>query len=119
MYVHAQPALSGSADPGLESDLPPFQVGSPADAVDARRRHDLGPDGLPNAAGAWIPDRVRLQLPVLLAARLREIVRVVFSAHDDCRIAGRAFEKWREVNGERRVATLMTSGEPIVAPHRR
>ena len=38
-----------------------------------RGRHVLQPDGLPDAGGAWIPDGVGLELPVLLAAWLGQI----------------------------------------------
>ena len=51
--------------------------------ADAGGGHALQPDGLPDAGGARVPDRVRLELPVLLAARLGEVVRVVLGADDD------------------------------------
>src|SRR3954447_22060896 len=45
-------------------------------------RHRLKPYSLPDAGRSWIPDGVRLQLPILLSARLREIRRIVFRSYD-------------------------------------
>src|SRR5688500_19674564 len=59
------------------------QVGRPAQSADPARRQRLEPHRLPDPAGARVPDRVRLEQPVLLAARLREIERVVFGPHHD------------------------------------
>ena len=71
----------------------------------------LEPDRLPDAGRARIPDRVRLELPVLLAARLRQVGWIVFGAHDD--LARRAaVQESRDVDGERRVAAVR--GRPPV-----
>ena len=47
----------------------------------------LQPDRLPDARGAVVPDGVRIGLPVLLAARLGDVERVVLGA-DDHRLLG-------------------------------
>ena len=60
----------------LEADLPALDVAASSGRVPiAGRGHALEPDRLPDAGRARIPDRVRLELPVLLAARLGEVVR--------------------------------------------
>ncbi len=43
---------------------------------------------LPNAAGAIVPNRVRIQLPILFAARFAQIERIIFSSHDNGLITG-------------------------------
>ncbi len=52
----------------------------PAQRADRGRRDGLEPDGLPDPGGAAVPDVVRLLVPVLLAAGLGEVVRVVLGA---------------------------------------
>src|SRR5687768_18143662 len=46
-------------------------------------RDDFHPHRLPDAGGPRIPDRMRLELPVLLASWLAQIVRVVLGTNDD------------------------------------
>ena len=92
----------------LEADLPPLEVRRPADRRRSQvARHRLHPDRLPDAGRARVPDRVRLELPVLLAARLGEVVRVVLGAHDDLACARRRTRS-RDVERERRVAALVS-----------
>ena len=57
---------------------------------------------------------MRLELPVLLAARLREIGWIVFRPDDD--LAARAAQEIRDVQGERRVPALMATGHRAVEP---
>src|SRR4029078_3858222 len=82
---------------------------------DVRRGDDFEPDGLPDAGRARIPDRVRVQLPVLLSARLREIVRVVEGADHEF-LLGAVRQVRRDVNGEGRVAAFVSTGKPAVYP---
>jgi hypothetical protein len=110
-----QSRASVAFQPGLDADLPSGEVRGECDAADAGPRHLFDPDALPDPGGARIPDRVRLQLPILLAARLREVVRIVFGANDD-HAAGR----WRErgdVEGERRVTAVVRSGVHAIHPY--
>src|SRR5579862_1925343 len=44
---------------------------------------DFEPDGLPDAGGAEIPDAVGIEMPILFAAGLGEIVGIVVGADDD------------------------------------
>src|SRR4051794_10606237 len=73
---HAVTLQAVEAD--IEADLPPLHGGRPAQVADGTARDLLEPNGLPDAGGACVPDGVRLELPVLFATRLGEIVRVVF-----------------------------------------
>src|SRR5436305_9838382 len=75
--------LSGPIGPDrrIHPDVPSFETRCPLKSIDTRRGNHLEPDGLPNSRGAWIPDGVRLQLPILLAPRLRKIGGVIFSAY--------------------------------------
>jgi hypothetical protein len=103
--------------PGLEADLPALQVGDPADAADPGRGDPLQPDRLPDAGGARIPDRVRLELPVLFATRLREVGRIVVRPQDDR--LGAVHQQIGEVERERRIAPLVAAGERAVHPYGR
>src|SRR5262245_20686369 len=76
-------ARRGALDPGAELDLPPFQIERPVETFNPGGWHDLEPNALPDAGRARIPDRVRLELPILLAARLGEVVWIVIGADDD------------------------------------
>ena len=86
--------------------------------ADPRIGHDLHPDRLPDAGGPRIPDRMRLQLPVLLAARLGQILRVVFDPDDDLEGLGAECAR-REVDRERRVAADVMADREAAGPHRR
>src|SRR4029450_704179 len=112
-----QPVSPFSGDPGLEADVPSFEAGGPAHRVDSSRRHTFHPRRLPDARGPRVPDRVRLELPVLLAARLGEIRGIVFCA--DRYLAGRLDRhEVGQVHHERRVAPLVRTGQGAVDPYR-
>src|SRR4051794_40978463 len=64
-------------------DLPAFQIRSPLQARDPRLMYLLEPYRLPNASSTRIPNRVGLELPVLLSTRLRQVCRVVIRPNDD------------------------------------
>ena len=80
-------------------------------------RDPLHPHGLPNTRRTWIPDRVRLELPILLTACLGEIARVVLRPNDD-RMRRRAAQLIRHVRPKRRVSAFMAS-RTAVHPDRR
>src|SRR5690606_1003693 len=70
----------------------------------------------PDAGGAPVPDRVRGRAPVLLAARLGEVVRVVLGAHDE-QVVGAVGDERGDVERERGVAALVLADEVSVDPH--
>src|SRR5678815_3081953 len=86
------------------------------DSLDIRWRHALEPDRLPDAAGARIPDRMRLELPVLLAARLTEVVGVVLGKYGH-RLSSRVVQRSGDVRLERRVAPFVSRDVAAVDPH--
>ena len=92
-----------------------FDVRRPADFLDVGARHLLEPDGLPDAGGARVPDRMRLELPVLLAARLRQIVRVVLSMHRHC-LRARRIEQVCDVRPKWRVPAFVRHRKAVVDP---
>jgi len=61
---------------------------------------------------------VRLRLPVLLAARLRQVGRLVLRPDDDLLLALRQ-EEAGDVDGERRVSALVARDRQAVDPDRR
>src|SRR5436305_15257130 len=74
------------------------------------------PDRLPDARGAGIPDRVGLNLPVLLAAWLGEVVRIDLRSDHDHRGAGRR-EQVGDIGMEWGVTSFMPGGEPTIDPY--
>src|SRR5262245_36596951 len=99
---------SGAAQPHFDADFPPLEIRRPADRADPGARYALEPHGLPNTRRARIPDRMRFELPVLFAARLLEIARVVVRAHDDLEAALRV-DVVGDVDRERRVAAFVVA----------
>ncbi len=91
---------------------------SPADAFYVSRRNAFEPYGLPDTGGARIPHRVRLKLPVLFAARLGELMRIIVRHHRNgllfCILQGK-----RDVCPERCVPALVARDEASVQPHAR
>ena len=82
----AQPQVVRATGPRATLSKPISQrsrFGVHRTATDVACGDPLHPDGLPDAGRARIPDRMRLELPVLLAARLGEIVRIVLGADHD------------------------------------
>ena len=98
-------------DVRLEADVPPLQARAPANRGNPRRWDPFEPDRLPDPCRPWIPDGMGLQLPILLAARLGEVCRVVFGPDDDLACAATRQER-RHVDDERRVT-------PVVGARRR
>ena len=108
--------LRGSIHMHLKADLPALEAGGPADGADEGGRHDFKPHGLPDAGGAWIPDGVRFELPVLLAAGLFEIGRVIVGADDDL-LGTVGGENIGDFDGEGGVAALVPADLDAVDPH--
>src|SRR5205085_2687928 len=85
--------------------------------LDPVRRHALGPDGLPDARRAVVPDAAWAFLPVLLAPWLVGIVRVVLGTYDE-HVGGRApLERIRDVGGEGGLPADVRDHQVPVAPH--
>ena len=114
-----RPSRARAVDAHLAADLPALEVRRPAERADRGRGHALEPDGLPDPGRARVPDRVRLEQPVLLAARLGEVVRIVVGAHDDRRRRRGRASAVGDVDRERRVAALVPPDERAVDPDRR
>src|SRR5205823_11936494 len=70
-------------EPGFKAQLPTFHVGGPADGTDRSGGNALPPDATPDPRGTRVPNRVGLELPVLLASRPSKVVATVLSADDD------------------------------------
>jgi hypothetical protein len=90
----------------------------PAQRADRDGGNLFKPDGLPDAGGARIPDRVRFQLPILLAARLCQVVGIVLGAHNQC-LRTAAAQIIGNIDLERRVAAFMAGEQRAVEPDRR
>ena len=114
LYGQAKPFAFEPFDPGVDGDLPPRQVRRPPQLPDARFWHHFNPDRLPDAAAARVPDRVRLELPILLAARLRQIGGVILALHDDLFVA--AAQLIGDVRGEWRVPALVAHDARAIHP---
>src|SRR4029453_16220952 len=78
-------------------------------------RHTLEPDGLPNPCGARIPDAMRLQPPILLAAGLFQIVGIVFYLHRDTLVTA-WIERVRDVRTERRMPAFVLDHRNVIDP---
>ncbi len=89
----------------------------PVDVSDAVPSDHLQPDGLPDAGGAPVPDRVRWRLPILLAARLAEVVRIVLGPHHDHGGRRSDGQRRRDVCLERRVPALVPGHVDAVDPN--
>ena len=114
--AQAELRIARTCAPHGAADFPSLQVRRPADAIDARGRDPLEPYRLPDAGGARVPDRVRLQRPVLLAARLFEIERIVLGADHDLAAAVAADQR-RDVAAEWGVTAFMHRDEETVDPN--
>ena len=106
-----------AADSGEDADFPSHEVGRVLDHPQRGLRDAFHPDRLPDAGRPRIPHRVRFQLPVLFAARLGEIDRVIVDAHDNLELAGGGDER-RDVERERRVATFVRAHSDAIHPDR-
>jgi hypothetical protein len=91
---------------GFTSVRPPCQVRKVLPG------YGFEPDRLPDPARAVVPDDVALLRPVLLAAGLREIVRIVLDADDDLESARRI----RDLCGERGMPALVLGDVLAVHP---
>src|SRR4051794_35985260 len=82
---------------------------------DRRARYFFQPDRLPDSGSSRIPNRVRLQLPILLSARLGQVVRIILCPNND-RLKFFAGDRVRDIAFERRAAALMRCNDLAVYP---
>jgi hypothetical protein len=107
----------GARNLRVEADLPPFEVRRPAEGLDPSRGEHFQPHCLPDAAGARVPDGMRLSLPVLFASRLREVLWIVERADDNLEDAVSCVCRGgRDVCGKRRVSAAMSRNQLVVDP---
>ena len=108
----------GAIEAQRQRHAQPVDVRRPAQFGDAHPRQRLEPHGLPDAGGAVVPDVAGLLFPVLLAARLLQVSRIVFGADDDD-LPVSLDEKRRDLGREGGMPPLMFTGEPPVDPDAR
>ena len=114
--AHLQVATHAPFDEPFETDFPAFEVGRPPDALHVGLGNALHPHRLPDSARARVPDTVRMKLPILLAARLGEVVRVVFGPQrNDLSPAGA--QRVGDVEREGGVPSLVLTDVFAVDPH--
>src|SRR5215218_3988105 len=94
-------------EPEMQTEQPAVEIRGPAHVADVAAGDRFQPDRLPDPGGAVVPDLVRPLLPILLAARLRQIERLILSSDDDRLIPVAGRQHRGDIDGERRVATFM------------
>lgn len=92
-------------------------VRDPVELGDVHLRDQLEPHGLPDPGRAVVPERVRFQLPVLLATRLSDVPGLVLGP-DDHHLLSLAGQLLGDVQREGRMATLVVTDVASVDPHR-
>src|SRR5215211_8219 len=95
-------------DDHLTGDVPGRKTGDPLQRVNPGRWSSLQPDRLPDAGRSGIPDGMGFELPVLFAARLGEVLRVVLGAENDL-VLHTGEQEIGDINRKRRVSTFMTA----------
>ena len=112
---HAGPRQRGLGELDRHVAAAAGEIRHDVEVGDIGRRHALEPDRLPDAGGAVIPDGVRLELPVLLAARLGQVVGMVLGTDDqDLRSVGG--QRGGDVGGEGSLPADMIGDEGAVHP---
>ena len=109
------PGLAIARHKRFKTDFPAFKLRSPADAIDISVRHQFYPHRLPNPSRARIPDAVRFHLPILLAARFCQILRVVLGP-DGNSLWPAVVENGCNVCGERSVSAFVFDDKLTVYP---
>src|SRR5215207_11277623 len=100
----------------LTGDVPGSQTWYPPQRVDPGRWSSLQPDCLPDAGRSGIPDGVRIELPVLLAARLGQVVRVILGAENDL-VLRTGEQEIGDIDRKRRVSAFVTARIRSVDPY--
>src|SRR5918995_3382760 len=109
--------VAPASQPDGAADLPPLHVWRPAQAIDPDVGDTLEPHRLPDTGRPWIPDRMRLRHPVLFAARLFEVERIVLGADDNLALIV-AIDRGGDVAGKRHVAALVRPDHRAIRPDR-
>ncbi len=99
----------------MHRDFPALQIRRPLNAIEVHLTDSFDPHGLPNAGGARVPDRVRLQPPVLFASGLLQVVRIVFDPYRNPLLSAR-LQRVRDIRIEGSVASLMLHDGDVVYP---
>jgi hypothetical protein len=102
-------------DERFEPYLPAFEMRCPAHPLHVGDRDRFQPYRLPDTGSAVIPDRMRLQNPVLLAAGLLKVLRVVFHLHRHPLLT-RLVQGVGDVCGERSESSAVPCHVEIVDP---
>src|SRR5690348_13752047 len=103
-------------NPRLEAYGIVFDHRGPADLFDIRERHSFEPDCLPDTGCSRIPDGVGFELPILLATRLRQLMRIVLHLHRYSLLAG-GLEHVGNIGPEWRVAPLVGDCKTTIYPY--
>ena len=107
-----------AAQPDDKLDPRAIDVRRPAQLGNGDARYGLKPDRLPDPCRAMIPDVAGTLAPILLPARLLEVVRLILRPdYDDLRTS--LDEKRRDICAERRMSAFMLDRESAVDPHGR
>ena len=85
------------------------------DPLDGDLGYGFQPHRLPDAAGPVVPDDVRMLAPVLFAARLRHVERIVLDTDDEVVVAG-GVQCFGDIEGERRVTAFVRADPVTVDP---
>ena len=119
MYAPAPISMGATSVELLPTNAPsPIEVGCPAYRGDMGGGNRLEPDGLPDACCAMIPDTMRLLLPVLLAARLGQVMRHIFgSSHNHLLLPWP--QRRRDVRAERRLPAFVRCHRLPIHPYLR
>src|SRR5215204_2201695 len=102
-------------DDHLTGDVPGRQTGDPPQRVDPGGRSSLQPDRLPDTGRSRIPNGMRFELPVLLAARFCQVVRVIFRAENDLVVHTRQ-QEIGDIDRKRSVSAFVTPRERSIDP---
>ena len=100
---------------GFTADFETIEMRRPAQFADVGMRYLLDPDRLPDAGGARIPDRMWLELPVLFAAWLGQVTRIVLCPYGYGLLAI-VPQGPRDVGRERRMAAFMHHYQLAIYP---
>ena len=118
LHPQAQIAALPAGQAHVQADLPSVRIRRPTQLIEICFGNHFKPDALPDAGGAVIPDGVRLRPPVLLAARLCQVGRIVLGSNDQ-RLRIGIIQQVSNVHGKRRVPAFVSHGQFVIQPDTR